>query len=178
VEVLKEAEQFANNNCSRDALKNLNEIFSYLKTMGLSDYITIDLGNANAMHYYSGIVFKGITKFSGSPILAGGRYDDLCKSFNKSLPATGFAIGIKNLLISLDRAGKLFRIPKVDFMVGYEEGAEATVLQHINKLRNDGFTVVNTFINDEQKFVEIKNLKKAFSYIYIRKSGEIKTLNG
>ncbi|MEF9864666.1 MAG: ATP phosphoribosyltransferase regulatory subunit, partial [Christensenellaceae bacterium] len=58
-------------------------------------------------NYYSGIIFRGISDRIGTPILSGGRYDDLLQEFGASAAATGFAMGIKELLIVLEKQGAL-----------------------------------------------------------------------
>ncbi len=105
ITVLQEAGRLVHNKRSIDALLNLFEINHILCEYGYEKYISFDLGLVNSFSYYSGTVFKGITKHFGAPILGGGRYDYLCRSFNKDIPATGFAIGIKDLMSAIKQSG-------------------------------------------------------------------------
>jgi ATP phosphoribosyltransferase regulatory subunit len=101
------AESILTNEKSLQALANLRQVYKILQAMGYGQYISFDLGIVNTYTYYTGIVFKGITRFLGTPILSGGRYDTLTRSFDKDIPATGFAIGIDNLCIALSREGSI-----------------------------------------------------------------------
>lgn len=105
ITVLQEASRLVHNKTSIDALLNLFEINHILSAYGYEKYISFDLGLVNSFSYYSGTVFKGITKHFGAPILGGGRYDYLCRAFNKDIPATGFAIGIKDLMSAMKQSG-------------------------------------------------------------------------
>lgn len=102
-QVLDNAQSILDNQESLQALHNLREVYSILKAMGYEQYISFDLGIVNAYSYYTGVVFKGMTSCVGTSILSGGRYDTLTHSFDKDIPATGFAIGIDNLHYALSR---------------------------------------------------------------------------
>lgn len=104
-QVLERAEGILKNDASLQALSELRQVYDILKAMGYQQYISFDLGIVNTYTYYTGIVFKGITSSLGTPILSGGRYDTLTHSFDKNIPATGFAIGIDNLCQALGREG-------------------------------------------------------------------------
>lgn len=69
----------------------------------------IDLGLVQEIDYYTGLMFRGYMGGAGSPVLAGGRYDNLCAKFGRDIPATGFAIDIDALSESVDLKKKLFR---------------------------------------------------------------------
>ncbi len=106
-EVLDSAQAILDNEQSLAALSSLRDVYSILQAMGYEQYISFDLGIVNAYTYYTGVVFKGITSCLGTSILSGGRYDTLTHSFDKDIPATGFAIGIDNLHIALSREGSI-----------------------------------------------------------------------
>jgi ATP phosphoribosyltransferase regulatory subunit len=59
-----------------------------------------------SIHYYTGMIFKGISDRLGTPILTGGRYDNLTSCFGKQMPATGFALDGSALLTALYGRGK------------------------------------------------------------------------
>lgn len=63
--------------------------------------VTVDLGYANRLDYYTGIVIKGYFEGYGAAALSGGRYDGLLNEFGYDCPATGFAVNI-------DAAAKAF----------------------------------------------------------------------
>ena len=98
--IIKEAEHtFKQNNITASlALKEIKEVYQYLKIYGLEQYVLIDLGIIRNFDYYTGIVFEGYTGYIGSAICGGGRYDHLCQKFGKDIPSTGIAIGIEKLV--------------------------------------------------------------------------------
>jgi len=106
-QVLDDVYAILDNDESLAALANLRQVYSILQAMGYEQYISFDLGIVNAFSYYTGVVFKGMTSCLGTSILSGGRYDTLTHSFEKDIPATGFAIGIDNLHTALSREGAL-----------------------------------------------------------------------
>lgn len=99
------------------AVENLRNVYHLLTEYGLSEYITIDLGMLHDIAYYSGIIFRGLATGIGFPVVSGGRYDDLLGKFGKSLPATGFALGIKRVMIAMERQGLLSGYYETDAVV-------------------------------------------------------------
>ncbi|MFW5780538.1 MAG: ATP phosphoribosyltransferase regulatory subunit [Bacillota bacterium] len=118
ITVLKEASELVTNKTSVDALLGLFEIHQILAEYKLDKYISFDLGLVNSFSYYSGVVFKGITKHFGAPILGGGRYDKLCQAFKRNIPATGFAIGIRDLMQALQKSGMEIERQLTDLVIG------------------------------------------------------------
>ena len=94
-EVLDEAQAISSHPRCRAAIDNLREVYALLEAFGLSDYVSIYLGMVQAIGYYTGVIFKGMTGALGYPLLPGGRYDHLLRAFGRDLPATGFALGVK-----------------------------------------------------------------------------------
>lgn len=89
--------------CSIDQLLKVLDI---LQNLDVGDYFTVDLGMVKRLDYYTGIIFKGMTYGMGFPILGGGRYDNLCSEFGKSMAATGFSLGVDMALTALYRNEK------------------------------------------------------------------------
>ncbi len=137
VEILEEAMKLTQNPRCINAIENINQVYNILKAYGLEKYISFDLGMVQSLNYYTGIIFRGITSNIGFPLCGGGRYDSLLSEFGYDIPATGFAIGIKRLLISLEKQKKLKNIPTIDILViidgNYEKG-----YQTIQALRGKG----------------------------------------
>jgi len=105
IEVLDEAISYSANQKCRDAIENLKAIAGKLSTKGMERYISIDLGLLQSVHYYTGIVFKGISDKSGYPIITGGRYDNLVSQYGRDMAATGFALKLDQLMTALDGEG-------------------------------------------------------------------------
>ena len=103
--------------------------------MAWREFITFDLGMLHSLNYYTGIIFKGFTRDLGFTICGGGRYDNLLSEGGRDLPATGFAMGLKRLLMALDRQGKLVDLPPVDTLVAFDNENRRQGYQIAQKLR-------------------------------------------
>jgi ATP phosphoribosyltransferase regulatory subunit len=101
----------------REAIENLRSVYKLLDDYGLEQYISVDLGMLHDIAYYSGIIFRGLTPEIGFPVVSGGRYDDLLAKFGEPAPATGFALGIKRVMIAMERQGLLSGYYSTDIVV-------------------------------------------------------------
>ena len=120
------------------ALENIAQVYGILKNFGLSRYVAVDLGMVQSLDYYTGIIFRGITGDLAYPICGGGRYDNLVAEFGVDMPATGFAVGIKRLLIALERRHGLEPIPGVDILFVHDAIQDKNGYQLIRQLRSEG----------------------------------------
>jgi len=77
----------------------------------------------------------------GQPLLSGGRYDGLPTRFGREMPATGFAVSLKLLLIALERQGKTFAAPIPDKMVGFDAGSLSAAIAYAREERHRGVSV-------------------------------------
>lgn len=123
-EVFGRAMALTENARARAAIEHLRAVHRILKDLGYEQCVCFDLGAVKRLSYYSGIVFSGLVKELGAPVLSGGRYDDLADDFGRHIPAVGFAIGLKRVLIALERQGNLPGAPRLDVAVACAEGAE------------------------------------------------------
>ncbi len=123
-EVFSVAEALTHNSCARRAVDDLKNIDRLLTAMGYEGYISYDLGMIKPLSYYSGILFSGLVKDLGAPVLSGGRYDNLADAFGKHMPAVGFAMGLKRILVALERQGALPE-EKKPLVIVAEAGQEA-----------------------------------------------------
>lgn len=136
-QILKEAMKISHSPRCRAALENIYQVYEILKDYGFDRYVTFDLGMVQSFNFYTGIIFRGITKELGYPVCGGGRYDRLVSEFGRDLPATGFAVGIKRLLIALERQGKLEEIPRVDVLVVAEHGQMSKAYKFVQQLKSE-----------------------------------------
>jgi len=97
-EVLARARDLAPNRRSQEALRNLTQVYEVLEQYGLADQVIIDLGEARAFEYHTGVTFAAFAQGLGSEISRGGRYDDLIGGFGYPCPATGFAFDLDKVL--------------------------------------------------------------------------------
>lgn len=137
-EVFDRAERLTESAEARAAVAHLKEVGRILAEMGYEDNICFDLGTVRRLSYYSGVVFSGFVKELGVPVLSGGRYDTLADDFGKHIPAVGFAMGLKRVLVALERQGNLPASPAPDVAVGCELGAERGAYALCRKLTAEG----------------------------------------
>ncbi len=129
--------------CLRTALAELQEILALLDNYGYSSYIQLDLSTLRSQTYYTGMVFEIYTAGIGYPIGGGGRYDKLLRRFGRDYPATGFALGIERLLMSLPKKEKP---AKPVLLTADGLGAsKARMVEEAGLLRINGQTVVLEF---------------------------------
>ncbi|MBP5242731.1 MAG: ATP phosphoribosyltransferase regulatory subunit [Clostridia bacterium] len=160
VEVLTRAEKYTDNPTALAALTHLKKVYELLKAFGLEKYVSFDLGTVKDLSYYSGVVFTGLTKSLGSPVLSGGRYDNLADDFAKHVPAVGFAMGLKRILIALERQGDLLPLPTDEVTVCAKPGFEAAAYQAYISLTKEG-KAANLYAGEIHSEEEAKALKKS-----------------
>ncbi len=108
-EVLSRAEaQLGKDPSVASGIANLRAILDLLDAAGVpSDRLTLDLGLARGLDYYTGVVFEttvdGWERFGS--ISSGGRYDNLASLFtDRRLPGVGASIGLDRLLALMEEA--------------------------------------------------------------------------
>jgi len=97
-EILDEVLDWSERPAIREAVERLRKIYRYLNYFGVQENVSLDLGILRGFSYYTGAIFEGYVPGIGFPVVEGGRYDTLYADFGVSLPATGFAIHLGNLL--------------------------------------------------------------------------------
>jgi ATP phosphoribosyltransferase regulatory subunit len=137
-EVLQTAGTFSTNKICRGALEYMKQTLDALSNYGMDEYISIDLGMVQSINYYSGIIFRGISKYLGHQLLAGGRYDRLVEEFGRNLPATGFAFSLKPVLIALERQGGLPCGCKLEAVACFKPGDGPGPLMALEAMRAQG----------------------------------------
>ncbi len=137
-EVFEKALQVSQSQQCVDAVENLRKVYTLLNEFGLSEYITIDLGMLHDIAYYSGIIFRGLATGIGFPVVSGGRYDELLGKFGKAAPATGFALGIKRVMIAMERQGLLGGYYETDAIVSCDTGVCGSAYAFAEAMRKQG----------------------------------------
>lgn len=79
-------------------VKELEQVLSLLDEFGLNSEINIDLGEIRGFNYYTGVTFEIVSPYVSSPIVRGGRYDELIGKYGYDCAATGFAVDVESLL--------------------------------------------------------------------------------
>jgi len=129
------------------ALDDLQGISTRLKRLVPS--VGIDLADLRGYHYHSGMVFAAYHAGCHDAVALGGRYDNLGKCFGRARPATGFSMDLRQLyrLLPLQQRKSGISAPQLD---------DASLLEMINKLRDEGETVVVDFLGDAKLRKELQ----------------------
>jgi len=160
-EVLKAAERVAIHDRSKRALENISQIFEIIGLYGLSEYLTIDLGEIRGLDYHTGITFEGFVGGVGEAVCSGGRYDGLMGRYGTPAPATGFAFNILSLMFALERQPDVQASAARDFLLFNAADDRKEVLCVAKCLRKMGYSAVRDIIRRDY----------ASSLEYARKAG-------
>jgi ATP phosphoribosyltransferase regulatory subunit len=141
-EVFEKALSLTGNRTCTAAVENLRDVYDLLGEYGLASFLSVDFGMLHDIAYYSGIIFRGITPGIGFPVVSGGRYDDLLAKFGRPAPATGFALGIKRVMIAMERQGLLKGGCDTFAVVSCDESRSGQAYACAEALRAEGKRVV------------------------------------
>lgn len=170
-EVFEEAKLIGSGSACEEALDNLHRVYKLLSAYGLKNYITVDLGMLHDIGYYSGIIFRGLASGIGFPVLSGGRYDGLLNEFGCNIPATGFALGIKRVMIALEKQGLLKGYYTTDYVIGSNDKAYVKAYAYCENLRNKGMRVVFSTTAGLESLPRLKKEYHAAKALYFQEDG-------
>ena len=145
-DVLETAPEIVTNPRSRAALENLQQVLAILDIHGVTEFLSIDLGETRGLDYHSGITFEGFVAGFGEPLCSGGRYDNLISGYGFDAPATGFTFNLLNLLQTVERRPDLHDCSATDFLLFNTCGDRRNVLQIARRLRTRGYTTARDII--------------------------------
>ncbi len=145
-EVLAEAARVVTNDRSKRALDNISQVIDILAIHGVSDYLTIDLGETRGLDYHTGVTFEGFVTGLGEAVCGGGRYDGLTARYGFPAPATGFAFNILALLNALEKRPDLEASKTRDFLLFNCREDRREALEIAQCLRKKGFTTARDII--------------------------------
>ncbi|GAA4719114.1 ATP phosphoribosyltransferase regulatory subunit [Brevibacillus fulvus] len=97
-EKIAEARELTVNGKARKAVETIALLWEALEAYGLTDYVLLDFQLTSHLNYYTGVIFEGYAADLGSPLVSGGRYDQLLAQFGRPAPATGFGIKVDRLM--------------------------------------------------------------------------------
>lgn len=134
-----------------DAIIYLKKINKILKELGYEENITFDLGMVPGVNYYTGIIFKGYIDGARAPVLSGGRYDNLIKSFGRDLPAVGFSIDVDLILenINFNNEEKI-----KEYIIYYGKNKLVQAIKESRSIRDKGIRV-KLLASDEENLFKI-----------------------
>ncbi|MDD2898282.1 MAG: ATP phosphoribosyltransferase regulatory subunit [Desulfuromonadaceae bacterium] len=145
-DVLTTARSIATNARSLSALENLQHVLEILDIHGVTDCLSIDLGETRGLDYHSGITFEGFVTGFGEPVCNGGRYDTLISRYGFDTPATGFTFNLLNLLQTVERRPELQGCAVTDFLLFNTSNDRRKVLHIARQLRSMGYTTARDII--------------------------------
>ena len=127
-----------------EGIHELEEVYSYLMTLGVDEkFIIVDLSITRGLDYYTGMVIETflINHEDLGSICSGGRYDDLAGNFTKqNLPGVGLSIGLTRLFYILQEE-KLIELevdPVLEVMIIPMKGAKEESVKILSRLREEG----------------------------------------
>lgn len=138
VQLLNDMQQRVLSRRCWNALENLREIYELAKAYDVAQYLSFDLGLTRSLDYYTGMLFEGYAAGMGYSLIGGGRYDNMMQRFGKPCPATGFALGIDRIALTLQRQGSLDVEGPETVLVAYAEGKTAEGITLACSLRKEG----------------------------------------
>ena len=160
MEVLKEAKKI------RSISKYVVELENVISVIG--DYqsdcnINIDLGEIRGFNYYTGVTFEILSRDIQSPLVRGGRYDELMGKYGHDAPATGFAIDVGSLLSTQRRDGENNQIHFV--VIPKKPSLRREAIRLAEWLRSSGFKVVlDLNLDKAQRELRIKENRASNFY--------------
>jgi ATP phosphoribosyltransferase regulatory subunit len=146
-DVVLAARRVTVNSRSLAALDNLQQVLDILDIHGVSDYLTIDLGETRGLDYHTGLTFEGFVTGLGEPVCSGGRYDSLTARYGFDSPATGFTFNVLSLLQALQRQPEVEACTERDFLLFNVCPDRREVLEVAHLLRAHGYTAARDIIH-------------------------------
>ncbi len=161
-EVFDSAKKLFKNEKILEIVENVKAIYESLSKLGYNGNITVDLGTASKMEYYTGIVMKGYIDGCGDSVLSGGRYNNLLGEFGYDVPATGFAINV-DAVAKLKLQKKAYSMNVTDVIIYAEDGFEIDGILYMKddslKGLNVEFSVYDS-LEETRKYAKRKNISK------------------
>jgi len=175
--IIERAKELVNSKKAIDALEDLENIYQILSEYKVENFISFDL-SIIGLYYYTGIIFRGYAKGTGSSVINGGRYDKLIKNYGADYPAVGFAIKINNLITALENQNIFVKGEKADTLLMYTAAGRKTALNASDELRSQGLNVENSLFGDDiEKNKEYAKNKGMGGILYFLNSEDVRIIN-
>lgn len=102
--LLENARKIAPTPAIRKAIDDLRELVAILEELAVPAHLHVDLAEIRGFDYYTGVRFQGFVPGVASPVVQGGRYDDLLARYGGGRPAVGFAVDVEAAAGALETA--------------------------------------------------------------------------
>lgn len=180
IETIQYARERVQSIRAKEALDRLEKIYQILKSSGLEQYITFDLGLLSHYEYYTGVIFKAYTYGTGDAIVTGGRYDNLVEQFGKKTPAIGLAFVLDQLMVALNSQETTIDAKELDYLILYRSANREKAIRLANEMR--GKNLPSRLMRKDaetslQEYKEYGRRNEVHSIYYIDDTGEITTFD-
>ena len=161
----------------RKYVKELEDVLILLDEFQVGCDINIDLGELRGFNYYTGVSFELISPRVPSPMIIGGRYDELIEKYGYKCPATGFAVDIEALL---DVASTSYEDNKNHFVViPTKPSLRREAIKIAESLRRSGLKVILDLKADvnlrRERIKESQNLS-SYGVILLEAHGKVRLI--
>ncbi len=147
-----------------EALDYLSRLYAIMESLDMSKFISFDLGVIGSMDYYTGLIFRGYTRGTGSSVLDGGRYDNMVVKFGSDMPAVGFSIKINDIMNIAASAAD----PDEHILLVYDESSRTAAFAKAEELRDKGSIVEMSLTAQEAENRRARGINKI---IYVDSTG-------
>ncbi|NLJ50269.1 MAG: ATP phosphoribosyltransferase regulatory subunit [Candidatus Atribacteria bacterium] len=157
--------RFPRNHQFTNALERIQKVWDILSDFGLERNIWVNLGLIRDFDYYSGMIFEGFSAFSGSPLLAGGRYDELFGIFGQDRPACGFALFIERLVEVCEKSQPEMKKIFKTYTIFYPPEYRKPVFNLTQKLRKQHRAIITQEQNDVSFTLKLSDGLKEYTWM-------------
>ena len=173
-DVLEKAKKFP---LLKKFVKELERVIGVVEEYQLNCEINIDMGELRGYNYYTGVTFEVLSPNVFSPLIRGGRYDNLIQKYGHDTAATGFAVDVETVL-SVTKTH--IENSQVHFVViPKKNNLRRESIRLAEWLRSSGFKVILDLNADSDlKKLRIKENKLSNSYgiIFLETPKKIKLI--
>ncbi len=162
--VIEKVKNRVKSSAAAQALDHLSRLYVIMDGIGLSKYISFDLGVIGSMDYYTGIIFRGYARGTGSSILDGGRYDNMVIKFGADMPAVGFSIKINDIMHTRTASEDI----KDHILVIYTHDSSIAAFKLAEELRAKGSVVEMSLTDTDKAKAEARGIYKI---LYVDSAG-------
>ena len=159
-DVLEEAKKITS---IKKYINELENVLSVVDDYNLDCEVNIDLTELRGFNYYTGVTFEILSQVLPSPLIRGGRYDELMGKYGYESPATGFAVDVESLL---DFSKNNTENNQIHFVVIPKRPSLRREAIHLTEwLRSSGFKVIlDLNLSPAQKELRIKENRTSNFY--------------
>ncbi|WP_163193119.1 ATP phosphoribosyltransferase regulatory subunit [Clostridium thermarum] len=178
ISVLQRAKELTGSSVAQKALKNIEDIYYMLESMGISEYVSLDLGMVHNIDYYTGLIFRAYIEGAGDDVLYGGRYDGLVSNFGLDVPATGFAINVDRILDVLRKQNsKIGKSITPDYIIHSDTKGLARANLLLEYITAKGYRTELSLFSAEEETIEYAAKRKIKEVLFIEGTEEVYIYN-